>query len=173
MKILIWTSVLFSISFAVQLLVWRVKIPKRQTKVLLQVFFITLSAGLIALWVISYFMPGFSKYVPAHFTEYIHTFIFFISLLLSYMITYSAIEVDSPSLVMVMAIAKTGAKGLPKDEFERTMNDDLLVIPRIKDLVNDKMAYVKNGRYKLTTKGLFLAGLFVFYRRLLNAPKGG
>lgn len=89
------------------------------------------------------------------------------------MITYSAIEADSPSLVMIRAVAKAGSGGLNKKEFEKTMNDDLLVIPRVRDLLNDKMAYIDGEKYRLTPKGFLFARLFVLSRKILNAPKGG
>jgi len=173
MKILLWTLILFFLSFACQLFMWKVKIPKRQTKVLLQIFFINLAWGLIVLWVVPLIMPEFSRYVPGSYAEYVHIFIFYCSLLLAYMITYSAIEVDSPSLVMIRAVAKAGAEGLDKKEFEKTMNDDLLVVPRVRDLLNDKMAYIDGDKYRLTPKGVLFARLFVLSRKILNAPKGG
>ena len=30
------------------------------------------------------------------------------------------------------------------------MNDDLLVIPRVRDLITDKMAYIDGDKYRLT-----------------------
>lgn len=89
------------------------------------------------------------------------------------MITYSAIEADSPSLVMVMAIANAGPDGMDAREFEATLNDDLLIKPRVADLITDKMAYKEGNRYRLTGKGLLFANIFIYYRMLLRAPKGG
>lgn len=156
-----------------QLVVWKIRIPKRQTKVLLGIFFGTLITGLLALRAVPYFIPGLAVYVPKHSLEYLHISISFVSLTLAYMITYSAIEADSPSLVMIRAVARAGAAGLDKREFEKTMNNELLIVPRVRDLVTDKMAYMEGDKYRLTPKGVMFARLFVFYRNLLNAPKGG
>ena len=98
---------------------------------------------------------------------------FYLSLLLAYMITYTALEADSPSLVMVMAISSAAPDGLDKTRFDQMMSDDTLIVPRIKDLVLDKMAYVDGEKYHLTPKGILMAQIFVFYRKLLAAPKGG
>jgi len=111
--------------------------------------------------------------MPGSISEWLRIGIFHISLTLAYMITYSAIEADSPSLVMVMAIANSGPNGMDAKEFEATLNDDLLIRPRIMDLITDKMAYKEDGRYRLTKKGLLFANIFIYYRRLLRAPKGG
>lgn len=156
-----------------QLIVWKIRIPKRQTKVLLGIFFGTLVAGLSALTAVPYLIPGLAVYIPEYFLEYLHISISFVSLTLAYMITYSAVEADSPSLVMIRAVARAGAGGLDKREFEKTMNNELLIIPRVRDLVTDKMAYMEGDKYRLTPKGVMLARVFVFYRNLLNAPKGG
>lgn len=164
---------LFCLSFLVQLIVWKIRIPKRQTKVLLGIFFGTLITGLSALTAVPYLIPGLAVYAPKHSLEYLHISISFVSLTLAYMITYSAIEADSPSLVMIRAVAKAGSGGLDKKEFEKTMNDDLLVIPRVRDLLNDKMAYIDGDKYRLTPKGFLFARLFVLSRKILNAPKGG
>ena len=173
MKILLLSLILFFTAFILQLIVWKIRIPKRQTKVLLVIFFGILFTGLLALKVSPYLIPGLGIYAPKYSLEYLHISISFISLTLAYMITYSAIEADSPSLVMIRAVAKAGSGGLDKKEFEKTMNDDLLVIPRVRDLLNDKMAYMEGDKYRLTPKGVMFARLFVFYRNLLNAPKGG
>lgn len=173
MKILILGLILFFTAFILQLIIWKIRIPKRQIKVLLGIFFGTLFTGLLVLKVSPYLIPGLGIYAPKYPLEYLHISISFISLTLAYMITYSAIEADSPSLVMIRAVAKAGSGGLDKKEFEKTMNDDLLVIPRVRDLFNDKMAYMEGDKYRLTPKGVMFARLFVFYRNLLNAPKGG
>ena len=89
------------------------------------------------------------------------------------MITYSAMEADSPSLVILNHIADAGSEGVAKDVFFDSLNDDILVKPRIKDLLRDKMAYLEEGRYRLTPKGIRFARIFILFRGLLKAPKGG
>jgi hypothetical protein len=122
---------------------------------------------------ISYFISEAENIIPQKIPEYLHICLIFISLTLSYMITYSALEADSPTLVMVMTIEKAGQEGLDKKEFDSILNDDLLIKPRIRDLITDKMAYLDEEKYKLTSKGVLFARIFILYRRLLNAPKGG
>lgn len=173
MLVFLYSLILFSMAFTLHLALWKIYLPKRQTKVLLQIFFGTLIVGILFLTNISSFVSVSGNLVPQKTSEYLHICLFFISLTLSYMITYSALEADSPTLVMVMTIEKAGQEGLDKKEFEQKLSDDILVKPRIKDLVTDKMAYLDGEKYKLTSKGVLFARIFIFYRRLLNAPKGG
>jgi len=147
-------------------------LPKRQVKTLLQLFFAVMGAGVLLLAVFpSIRLWGVSA--PRGLNEYIHIMVFFISLTLAYMITYSALEADSPSLVMVMKIESAGSGGLPKEEFDKSMNDDILVKPRVNDLLIDHMACLDGDKYKLTQKGVLFANIFIFYRKLLNVKKGG
>ena len=89
------------------------------------------------------------------------------------MITYTAIEADSPSLVLIMKVSEAGSEGLDSKKLEQMMSDDILVIPRLEDLVLDKMAYINGNRYFLTAKGVLMVRIFLYYRKLLGAPKGG
>jgi len=152
--------------------VWRISLPKRQVKTLLQLFFGVMIAGVVLLVM----FPGIALWgvhAPQGINEYAHIVVFFVSITLAYMITYSALEADSPSLVMVMKIESAGSDGLPKEEFDESMNDDILVKPRVNDLLLDHMACLDGDKYKLTQKGVLFANIFIFYRKLLNVEKGG
>ena len=97
----------------------------------------------------------------------------FIALTLGYIVTYSALEVDSPSLVMIMSIYNAGPDGLDKDIFDQTMTDEILVIPRLNDLIAHKMAYMDGDKFKLANKGILLVRTINCYRKLLKAGYGG
>ncbi len=173
MLVLLYGLLLFSLAFALHVVLWKIYLPKRQTKVLLKIFFGTLIIGILFLNSISSFIPLFYDIALPKTLEYIHICLLFISLMLSYMITYSALEADSPTIVMVMTIEKAGQEGLDKKEFDQRLNDDILIKPRVRDLITDKMAYLDGEKYKLTSKGVLFTRIFILYRRLLNAPKGG
>jgi hypothetical protein len=89
------------------------------------------------------------------------------------MMTYTVIEVDSPSLVMALAIGRAGKAGLAEEEFQRMMNDTLLVEPRIRDMVRDGLILRNGESYELTRKGKHMVRLFILHRALLGAGKGG
>lgn len=173
MAILIYSLFLFCFALFLHLIIWKVCIPKRQAKTLFQILIGILIIGLVVLEKLSPFFLIFGLTPPSRVIEYLHISLFYSSLAIAYLITYSAIEVDSPSLIMMMAIAKTGSNGLDRNKFEQTMTDDLLIMPRIRDLVIDKMIYLEGDRYRLSTKGLIVARIFVYYRKILIAGKGG
>ena len=163
---------LLALAFVLHLIVWRIRLPKRQTKVMLLMFFGTLAAGMVFLWT----NPSFEFLgveAPAGGLEFFRIALMFTAFTLAYMITYSGLEADSPSLVMVLAIADAGPEGLSREIFFEQMTDDILVKPRVRDLLTDKMAVLDGETYRLTPKGVLLARIFVVYRSILGAGKGG
>ena len=173
MPVLIWGVAISVLAFWLHVLIWRVRLPRKQTRALLGLFLGCLAAGLVALWMASRCGSLPFLYLPSGPAQYVHVALLVVSFTLGYIITYSALEADSPSLLMVMAITNAGPGGLDHDEFERTMSDDLLIRPRIRDLVRDGMIVSVDGRYRLTPKGRRFVQVFVTFRGLLGAPKGG
>lgn len=159
MSVLFYGILTFFTALLIHLMVWRICLPKKNRALILaNIFFWTLVLGAMILRGI----PGYLDYVVLYFC-----------LAAAYIVSYPAMEADSPSLVIVRDIARTGRSGLDKSELYRTMSDEILVVARIEDLLADDLIRMDSGKYLLTAKGRFLAGIFVRFRRLLNAPKGG
>ncbi len=174
MRVLEMGLFLFFLAFLLHLIIWKVRMPKRQTKTVLQIFFGVLISGIIFLYISQSALLKGGFFSFKSFTEYFHISIFFTALTLAYIITYSALEADSPSLVMVMLILNAGPNGLDKRAFTQHLNDDLLIKPRIEDLLRDKLVYQDGEKYLLTSKGKSFVNIITFYRKLINVPvKGG
>ncbi|KAF0144468.1 MAG: Uncharacterized protein FD156_1772 [Nitrospirae bacterium] len=172
MEVLLWGLTFFGLAFIAHFILWKIYLPKSQIKALLFIFLCTLLIGLIGLLNVKSSLMGLS--VPDTLPEYIHISLLYISFMLAYIVTYSAIEVDSPSMVMVLKIVNAGSGGLDEAEFDKTMTDDILVKPRISDIVTAELAYMDGDKYRLTPKGILLARIFIFYRKLMNnTSKGG
>lgn len=161
MKIFFIGLLIFFIALGIHLVIWRVHKPKGQIRALLQLFFGTFLIYLVG------GCSGMNLY------EYIQLGIFFTALVLVYTVTYSAIEVDSPSLLIVLNISGAGSSGLDDRRLKEIMTDEILVKPRMLDLIEDRMVDLEGGKYKLTAAGRFFSGIFIFYRSLLGLPKGG
>ena len=69
---------------------------------------------------------------------------------------------------MINAIAKAGKEGLDEKLFYQMMNGDILIKPRINDLLNDKMAYLEGYKYKLTPKGRLLVRIFYTISKVIK-----
>ena len=74
---------------------------------------------------------------------------------------------------MILAVNEAGEKGLNKSEFEKMFTDELLIIPRIRDLVESGMIFLDQEKYRLALSGRVFISIFIFYRKLMKAQKGG
>jgi hypothetical protein len=160
-------------AWVVHLIVWRICLPKRQTKGIAIIFSGILVSGCV---LYRYAVPVFNTfdaYRPFAPAEYVQLCLFFLSLTMAYLITYSAIEADSPSLVIIRKISEAGSGGLKKELLTKALGESNLILPRLKDLVIDKMAVVEHGKYRLKAKGIIMARLFKFYRHLMGTGMGG
>lgn len=173
MRILLWGLVLFIDSFILHLIIWKIRVPVKQTNALLLLFFGNLFFCFAMFLSIRSFFPIYSQLIPSAPFEYLRICILFAALTLAYIITYSAIEVDSPSLIIVLAIDKAGKSGLEKSKLENFLTDEFLVVPRAMDLVRDRLIYSDNNRFKLTTKGRLFVAIFIFWRKLMKRKIGG
>lgn len=158
-----------ALAFGVHVLVWRIRLPRRQTKALLAIFLSALAVGLC----LAAFWPPAQALAPDDIWGYAHVALFVVAVMAAYTITYTAVEADSPTLVMVMRIRAAGPGGLDRKAFEALLTDELLVLPRLRDMVRDGTATLEGGRYRLTAKGWRFARIFGVYRRLLGGEMGG
>lgn len=146
--------------------------PKKQINTLLMIFVSVIVLG--ALVVLRY--PGLIKWSIYSFVnlfEIFQLFLLYSTISIAYILSYPAIEVDSPTLIIIRAVFDAGAAGLEKSSLERIANNDLLILPRIRDMVSDRMVYIKDGKYRLMTKGLIMAKIFLAYRSIIKGEKGG
>lgn len=167
MRVLAWGLGLFCLALLVHLALWRIRAPRRHIRALLRLFAGVLAAGLLLL------RAGADGGGDAGLCELAPAALLFTSLALAYIVTYTAVQVDSPSLVMVLAVARAGARGVTRAELEAALSDDVLVTPRLDDLVRDEVASCRDGVYRLTGRGLPYLRLVLFWRRLMGLPQKG
>lgn len=172
MSVLICGFTLFIIAFTLHILIWRVKRPKNTAKALIILFNSILLFGIIVLLWLAYSYPDLSI-LPRDFISYLYIIILFLSLFVSYILSYPAIEADSPSLVITTRIAQAGKAGLSYEKIRELLKDDLLVEPRLKDLISAGFVDLNNSVYKINTKGVFFIQPFIIYRNFLELGKGG
>lgn len=169
MRVLAGSLGLFAAALLAHLVLWRVRPPVRHIRALLRIYALVLAAGLPLLVVGATTGAGRS---PA--CEALHAAAVFIALALAYTVTYTAVQVDSPSLVMIRRVAAAGDAGLARRELAAAMTDELLVTPRLRDLVRDGVVAEADGRFRLTGKSIGAWRLVLAWRRLLGiAGKGG
>jgi hypothetical protein len=105
--------------------------------------------------------------------EFIHIALCYIPFSLAYIVLFSAIEADSPSLTMVKFVAAAGASGRSAQEFTEIINDESLLMARISAMVQDGMVHCKGDMLYITPKGVAMARFFLVVEHILNLKQGG
>jgi hypothetical protein len=155
------------------ILVWRLHRPTGQYATLSLLWLLVLVAVLAALHVVPSAIPGSPGFRPLTPTEYVNFLMLYTALMLPYVTTYSAVQADSPAMAILLRMDAVGSHGLTIDEMLDQLGDDVLVIPRLNDLVKGKLLIFHRGRYVIRRRGALLARLHLGYRRLLQMEKGG
>lgn len=164
------TSVgLFAAALLVQVVWWRVRLPQRQTAVLLRLYL-----GWLASAVVVALASGRGGAIGlADGWDYLHLLVFYVPMTLGYICFYSSIESDSPSMLMIRWTAAGGAAGRAVASYRRVINEDMLVGNRIGAMLRDGLAVNPNGPLVLTPAGRRLARLFALSFRILGLRDGG
>ena len=154
---------LFVLALAVHVILWKVRLPKHHTPALLGIFFLAL-------------LPGFPLAMSQGLTviDTLHASLLYISLSLCYVITYSAIEGDSPTLSLMMFVAEKPANGRTLQEIESFFAARPFIRARISALLHSSLVREENGRYFIQGRPSLPFRLILGFRRIYGEiPKGG
>ncbi len=167
MKVLAFGLGLFLVSVLLQIAVLRIHIPRRQMTFLFNVFVVVLILGISANFVLP-FLGVVSAPGALSIPESIHVVLFFVSMLLAYLLAYSAVEADSPSLLITMTIYRAGSEGIEEGQLMKSLDMDRFFESRVTRLIEDRMIEKSDGRYRVAPKGRMAMNIVVGYRRLMG-----
>lgn len=153
--------------FLIHWIVWRVRIPVRQTVWLLAIFSSVLAAALAS----SPWWPAACRFASAW--EMLHVAIFHVATMLAYIVAYSAIEERSPSMTILSRVADSGDHGQSPEQLQAMLIDVSPVEIRLKAMLRDGMIDEESGGLVLTAKGRAWATTFAAWRRLMRFELGG
>jgi len=160
---------LFLFAFALHWFWWRLRIPRRQSAVLLLIFTAALPIGLAIAW----FRPLAKTEVPWNFWSLAHISVFHVSMALAYVVTYSGLEERSPSMSLLLYVAESRTRGRTQDELYAILSGATPIETRLQALVRDRMIEQDGDVFRITSKGRLWAIVFGAWRRLLGMKKGG
>lgn len=153
----------FSLLIVVQMVVWRVRKKRGHYTSLSVISILVLLVSLAEFWYLQTVTPF----------EYWNFVMLYAAMALSYMITYSAVQADSPTMAILLQMERAGARGSSREELLAQLNDAVLILPRLDDLVIGNLVVRSGDRYRITERGSLLARVYIFYRALLKMEKGG
>ena len=172
MRAVVGALLAFVLLIVVQLIVWRVRRPGHYTALSI-VSLIALAASATTFHALSRVTVGALGFLPETVLDYWNFLMLYGSLTLAYMITYSAVQADSPSMSILLLIDQAGARGATAVDLVGKLGDEIVVVPRLHDLLIGRLARLGGGRYTVTPNGAFLARSYIAYRALLKMEKGG
>jgi hypothetical protein len=159
---------LFFLTLALHILIWRVWRPKNDLKGLLLVFFLVPGGVVLGAQV------GilFNSLVPVCFDSDLPAVIVLCySLGLAYVMSYPAAQASSPSLDIILTASKV-PEGVRVEDLNSLFQEKTLLAPRFQNLIDSGLAYERSHVLHLTWQGLVLARFFRFFRRLLGLRVG-
>ena len=171
MRPIVGAALAFVFLIVVQLVVWRWRRPGHYTALSVLSFLVFIAS--VATFEVLRLTTGAVGFLPQSAWDYWNFLMLYVALTLAYMITYSAVQADSPSMSILLLIEQTGGRGATVAGLTGALNDQVLVVPRLDDLVVGRLVIFEGRRYNVTPNGSFLARIYIFYRALLKMEKGG
>ncbi len=165
MKILISGLSIFLISFIIHIILWRCTNIKKSPANVVIVF------GIIYALILAIFLYGFvlkSDIFLNNLFSIIHSYILASALFCAYLLSYPAIESESPSGIILLSIEEAGREGKSESQLRRIVTDELLTKERISCLLRDDQIKKKEGKYLITVKGMKLLAIFKFIKKVYN-----
>lgn len=163
MQIFLTTCALLVVSFLAQIVLWKIRLPDQQIRALLIIFAIVFGLWLVGALVFSVAL-----------LEVLHVGLFYLSISLCYVITYSAVEADSPTLSLIHLLGGKRAQGCSGDEIARFLTQHSFVRARLAALVHSGLIREQNGRYVIAGKHSIAFRIILGFRKVYGSiPKGG
>lgn len=169
MKLALFAFGLFAAGFFLHWLWWRVKIPARQSAVILFILMASLAVGLAA----SPYLSAVEGYRPTNFWQVLHVATFHVSMSLAYIVAYSALEARSPSMTLLTHVADARGAGRSQEDLFAVLGGMTPIESRLAAMSRDKMIEAEAETYVVTAKGRVWAQTFGSWRRLIRLNKGG
>ncbi len=165
---LLLASIAWFAGFALHLALWRWRLPAAQIRVLLAVFLFTFFVACLFL-VLGVMTPGLGS-DDSKLVGFLYFCLFYWATALCYVITYSAMEGDSPTLSLTRHLHRKGVAGVSHEEVEEFFRQRPFVGARVKALVTDNIFIEESGGYRLASGKYLFFRLILGYRRVVFGP---
>jgi hypothetical protein len=160
MNVFVVAAILLTLLFGIHLMWWRVVLPKRQRTALLLLFLV---GGLIVAPAVAGICVGMGL-EPLSSIQWLNVALAIVAFTLAYVVTYSALEADSPTLSLVRHIAAAGASGVREEELATFMSSRPFVGARLSALSEEGMIHEREGRIHLAEHPYTLFRLVLLHR---------
>ncbi len=147
---------------------WRVRLPQSQLKTLLLIFVVAWCGAVFVAWLGNWRLVRFADGQTV--VGFLYFCLCYWAAALSYVITYSAMEADSPTLSLTWHLHRRGAEGVSHEEVEEFFRQRPFVGARVKALVVDNIFIEESGGYRLASGKYLFFRLILGYRKVVFGP---
>ena len=168
----LYGALLFLVGFIVHVVLWRVRRPVNTTATIILVFVVSVFIVWLALSTIGIFQ-GLTGFLPQEPVDKILSLLLALALAASYIMTYPALENDSPTLKLVYLIAGKRQTGATEEELSRSFSNKNAVEPSITEMISEGLVRIEDESILLTERGHRLARVYRKWRVILGAEMGG
>lgn len=165
MQILLTTSVLLAVAWVLHILLWKIRLPRHQIPSLLLI-----SSAVLAAWIMLD-RSGLLSKVSA--LEACQTVLLYGASSLCYVITYSAVEGDSPTLSLTRLLADRKNAGLPQEDVEGFLAARPFVKARLAALIHSGLIREEAGKFCIAGRPSLSFRLILAYRKLYGSVSRG
>lgn len=163
MPLFLLTAAVFVAALVVHLVLWRIRMPRHHTSALLVIFAVVF---LLAI-------PVLLTAVPM-WPDRMRMALLYLGASLCYVITYSAIEGDSPTLSLMRLLDRNGAGGMPKADVDHFLAERPFVKARLAALILSGHVREEGGHYRLAGPPSLPFRVILGFRKLYGPiAKGG
>jgi len=160
MSVFLASALLIGALFLVHLAWWRVALPRRQRAALLVLFLV----GGVVLAPAVGFLCAKMGLEPLSWIQWLNVGLALVAFTLAYVVTYSALEADSPTLSLVRHIASAGSAGVREEELATFMASRPFVGARLSALLEEGMIHEREGHIHLAEHPYTLFRLVLLHR---------
>ena len=157
-----------AVAWGTHLILWRFYLPRSQLKTLLVIFLVVWFCIFLVAWLGNWQLVRLGG--EKTFAGIIYFGLFYWSAALCYVITYSAMEGDSPTLSLTRHLHRKGSEGASQEEIEKFFRQRPFVGARVKALVTDNIFVEESGGYRLASGKYLFFRLILGYRRVVFGP---
>lgn len=170
MNVLIFCLTAFLAAYLLHVVVWLFRVPSSPFPAMLVLF----AAAWLAVAALGAFLPAFpAAWRPAGLWQWLAAAVFHAACSLSYIIVYSALEQDSPTITIVKHTDLAGTRGCAPGDYKKVITDDLIIHSRLRAMLEGRLAERRGDRLYLAPKGAFWNRLFGAWMKLLALREGG
>lgn len=168
--LLIGISIFFLCLF-LHISVWRLGRPRRRVVVLFLLFILLPLFAIIGYMGLEWlgFLQPVIPFTPA---EWLAIYLFHLAFSSAYILSYPAIEAVSPSLAILSMIGDSGPHGLLHGYLLHVFDDEIVLEPRIQDLIEAGLIVESDGYLRMAPRGIAFVKCFILLRQLLGLPIG-